>query len=365
MSLQLSRPSSEPEISWTEPKKNRRQPQIQCSKALMSRESGMLNSSGTFGKGHRSDPGGLKTGAPSGDVYYSRHEKDVNPFFHGGKKCGPGVGGRSEPDPWERSGKEVSPDSYSSLVSPTKKKSPMDGAKYCTMTIAEVGPTTQCILHQDKLIRKLPTHAMYQIRKDLDHDQKHFKKAPMAHGTRHRILENDDGPGPGMYEQSFGNFGSKYRPKTTGSAKEKPADKAKSADKVMKPETPKCTFGNATRFKVGSGMEQKSCSPNSHSYYAHFSFPTAENYMEKSKTCGFGGGEKTDHSNELKTPKNHQSQVSPNTYFPDDSAKGAMRSSMINGFSERCVSPILTGSRLINMSRGFGRNRCKSAGTIG
>lgn len=337
------------QLSWVDPKPRCKPPLVQAIKAAVGRDSGALSALGTFGRSDRSSilKGQKCSQSPDGEVYLSRCQTKPNAILDTTRTCTMGSGERMDLDPHERSGKNCGPGTYDPKFAGSQSQSPLDGKQYCKTTMGVALPGC--------MVGKLPTHAMYQIRKDLDAGKARYKKEPMSHGTRHRFKEDSDGPGPGGYDQSHRTVGASVKPKV---GKKDPTT----------PKKPKCTFGTPDAKDERCKEWTISSSPDGEWYYAHCKLPTAEEYFQNSGASRFGGGERVDFANPLKLSEGHRTQLSGHSYYPSTESMSMMRPSSLHGFVERSVSPVLTGSRTISIAKGFRRRtmpRSQSDGNVG
>lgn len=300
------------------------------------RDSGATANLGTFGKADRFNGNKMRTGpgvhSPHGAAFYQRNQlfkrKDEL-----GKECTQGIGNRSQVLAQGSAGPQVGPGSYEIVASAAGPRTSLDGPEYCSTTMkiklgSSLVPFNSC---------SPGPHAKYDVRKPMDYYCPNYPaKERLAHGLRTREVEDDDGPGPGGYEQhAYTIAASCSAPSLKGAAGAEAAWNATRA-----PRRVKSTFGMADRF---GNAKVSTCSPNGEYYYAHSKFLTQEDYLAASRTCGFGGGQKTDLANLSKLGKAHLSQVSPVTYFPVSSS--AKPTSSLDGFASRCASPVYSACK--------------------
>merc|ERR1719420_1762265 len=91
----------------------------------------------------------------------------------------------------------------------------------------------------------------------------------------------------------------------------------------------KCTFGEAPRFNY-KGLSQ---SPSKDLYYAHSKIWDAESYLGMSRSASMGGGQRCDMGADQHT-------ASPASYNYERYTSSAKKSSPIDGFADRRVSPV-------------------------
>jgi hypothetical protein len=305
------------------------------------RDGGAHKSFGTFGKSERfgkKHKVGMGVHSPEGLHFYKRNALFKNAYLELGKECTQGIGQRSAVLALGSTPHAVGPGSYEIIASAKDAKSPLDGEEYCTTTIkvklgSSLVPKNMC---------SPGPHAKYEVRKDLDkhiNDPADYKNFPkLSRGARTRYSEDNDGPGPGGYDQHHRTLGgSTVVPSAKTGAHKGDEEESKRLNLRAAPKFG--TFGTGERF----AYKAVSHSPDGEMYYVHSKIMMAEDYQNASRTCGMGGGQKTDFANPGKIGRNHRTQVSPVTYNPVSSM--AKKTSALDGFAMRCTSPVYAGTR--------------------
>mmetsp|Transcript_15611 Transcript_15611/g.27744 ORF Transcript_15611/g.27744 Transcript_15611/m.27744 type:complete len:392 (-) Transcript_15611:131-1306(-) len=311
---------------WVSPKKRNLQqptPLSQYNYYEVSRNSGLVGTKGTFGASERFDRAGKVIGrgkdSPNGKEFYCRNALFKNDYLEAPRMTTQGMGDRPPLHANGAAPKAVGPGSYNIVASCAKRKSPLDGPEYCSMSIAKKLGSS---LVPYNLCSPGPHHD-YEVRKPSDAHLPNYGLPSLSHGTRHPPPEDTDGP---MLKYAHNH--------TKGLAKSISAPALKS--ETPQPEAGgskrfvKSTFGMADRF--GKGPRQTS-SPTGEMYYAHSKVWTSEDYLQNGKTCGFGASGKTDFSNVY---HDHRNDVSPVTYNPISSA--AKKTSSFDGLTLRSES---------------------------
>eukprot|EP00440_Ansanella_granifera_P014475 gb/GFBE01015732.1/.p1 GENE.gb/GFBE01015732.1/~~gb/GFBE01015732.1/.p1 ORF type:complete len:378 (+),score=41.55 gb/GFBE01015732.1/:1-1134(+) len=313
------------------PKKRRPVPQgIEVREYVVSRESGLNSSLTTFGVGNRFQSNEKVVGrgrdSPNGREFYLR-----NPLWKTsmevGKQCTQGIGARQELFD-KSSSRKVGPGSYNIVASAAYPKSPLDGPEFCTTSIHKKLPSK---LVPVDMCSPGPHHT-YEVRRPLDHHLPGYGRQNLSYGSRHPPPEDTDGPGIG-----YAHHETKSLAKSTSS----PGLSSGAGEPGGTKRCVKSTFGTADRFRTA----KQSCSPVGDMYYAHSKILDAEDYMSASKTCGMGGGSKTDFSNPY---KGHRLAVSPVTYRPV--ASTAKKTSAFDGLIKRSESPTIAYCRSMGCS---------------
>lgn len=283
----------------------------------VSRQSGQVAGTGTFGKSARfsykvQGPGSQ---SPSDDLYYSRNRlfktKDEV-----GREATLGIGDR----PAYISGhRNVGPGSYDVVLSRAKANSPLDGPEFCGRTLKG---RLKGALDQHPVISPGPRYNIgYKPGQDLP---------KYSLGPRTPLVEDHSGPGPGHNfadHLSIGaSVGSLSMPDLKGSG---------NISLEATGGTKRCirsTFGCAPRF--GAKADGVSQSPSKDLYYAHSKIWDAETYLSTSRTCSMGGGQRTDFGAMAQT------SASPVSYDYARYTSSAKKTSPIDGFADRGISPV-------------------------
>lgn len=328
-------PKEEEAVSWTSPKRRPRPGPLKPEEVEIARDSGAVSAKGTFGKADRFNAKvrqGPSMHSPNGDLFYGRNALFKAKYEYG-PSCSQGVGNRPAMT-LKQAGPHVGPGSYDIVHSAAGKKSPLDGPRYCSMSIAKKLPST--LVPFD-----LPSpgpHAKYEVRKPLDKHIIAHAKQPLDHGSRRPPVEDTDGPGPGFYSQHHNTVGHITSCPNFRTRKDSvPGLEATAAGGTKK--FMKTTFGVAPRFKE----DKKTPAQGGTMYSFHQKSMTAEDYLRAYRSCSMGGGNKTDFSNPMKLSSAHRLQVSPVTYHPISSS--AKKTSPFDGFSNRCASPIYSACK--------------------
>lgn len=284
---------------------------VEIQSHTVSRNSGLHASLTTFGAGDRfathKKVVGRGRDSPNGREFYA-HSPLQKLKWEIGNEFTQGIGGRkklndtSVPD-------KVGPGSYNIVASAAKARSPLDGPEYCSTSLGRKLPSS---LVPVDMCSPGPHHT-YEIRKPLDHHRPSYGKPSLAYGYRAPFPEDNDGPGI-SYSHS----------ETKGMRRTAPTNLDGSKRSV------RSTFGCAQRFTAS----KQTSSPWGDMYYAHSKLLDSEDYMSMNRTCGFGGGSRTDFSNIF---KGHKTEVSPVTYRPV--ASTAKKTSAFDGLIERLESP--------------------------
>lgn len=284
----------------------------------VSRESGQLQGTGTFGKSARfsykvSGPGSQ---SPMGEVYYSRNRlfKDKDEL---GREASLGVGDR----PAYISGhRNVGPGSYDVVLSRAKNNSPLDGPEFCTRTLKG---RLKGALDQAPIISPGPRYNIgYKPGQDLP---------KYSLGPRTPLVEDHSGPGPGHNfadHLSIGaSVGSLSMPDLKGSGGSISLEATGGTKRCVR-----STFGTADRFNNKAAAQSQS--PSKDLYYAHSKIWDAETYISNSRTCSMGGGQKTNFA------AFSQHTASPVSYDYSRYTSSSKKTSPIDGFADRGVSPV-------------------------
>lgn len=316
--------------AWVSLKGRAPQPrQVETSSVEVSRSSGLVSSTGTFGTSTRF-PEKLKgKGVDSpGDENYYREVRLYKKKDEMGFAMSQGVGDRPSrvlrgPPP------TVGPGSYDSVGSVTRQRSPLDGPDYCTTTMKEKLGSSLVPAGA----RSPGPHASYTVRGEPDAMFPTYAAPRLKHGGRRAAFEDRDGPG---YDYNSHNLKSESSwmscPNLKG-GESSVLDMATGGSKRFI----KSTFGTSERFKDGKGT----ATPKGSMYYAHSKFLSSEDYMTGAPASSFGYGSKTDFSNPNRT---HRNQVSPATYSPHVKIVGS--TSPLDGFATRsCSSLAFRGGR--------------------
>mmetsp|Transcript_103304 Transcript_103304/g.287557 ORF Transcript_103304/g.287557 Transcript_103304/m.287557 type:complete len:398 (-) Transcript_103304:225-1418(-) len=327
--LDQSADTADLDLSWVSGKRRPKPQPLHADSVQVSRESGLHNTTGTFGVSSRFSHKvtGKGRDSPNKREYYGRNQINKLPQELG-RTCSQGIGDRPKVEYQNGPPPNVGPGSYDIVGSCCLRKSALDGPDYCSTTMHHTLPSK---LTANASCSPGPHHK-YEIRKPLDHKLPSYQVEALSHGTRHHHPEDTDGPGlrnNDMYHLSVASSAS--CPNLRGPA----APDARGTKRCLK-----TTFGTADRFKTG----KQTCSPGGVMGYAHFKFPTSEDYLAQSRSCSFGVSSKTDFSNPY---HGHRSVVSPVTYRPQ--ATAVKKSSALDGFASRCTSPVSLGCR--NQSR--------------
>lgn len=281
----------------------------------VSRQSGQVMGNGTFGKSERfnyklTGPGSQ---SPSDDLYYSRNRlfKTKDEI---GREPSLGVGDR----PAYISGhRNVGPGSYDVVLSRAKNNSPLDGPEFCTRTLKG---RLKGALDQAPVISPGPRYNIgYKPGQDLP---------KYSLGQAIPPVEDHTGPGPGHNfcdHLSIGaSVGSLSMPDLKGSG---------NISLEATGGTKRCvrtTFGVAPRFSYKHADQ----SPSKDLYYAHSKIWDAETYLSNSRTCSMGGGQRTDFG------AFSQHTASPASYDYGRYTSSTKKTSPIDGFADRGVSPV-------------------------
>jgi len=308
------------------PKKRRPVPPgIELQEFVVSRESGLDSKLTTFGVSNRFQTNDKVIGrgrdSPNGREFYGR-----NPLWklksEVGRQCTQGVGVRAEIFD-KSSSRKVGPGSYDIVASAAYPKSPLDGPEYCNTSLHRKLPSK---LVPADMCSPGPHHT-YEVRKPLDHHLPGYGRQNLSYGGRHPFPEDNDGPGIGCNSASFKGMAKSFS--TPGG---QPGGEKRCV---------KTTFGKAERFTAA----RQSSSPVGEMYYAHSKILDSEDYMAMNRTCGMGGGSKTDFSNPY---KGHRLAVSPVTYKPI--ASTAKKTSAFDGLTKRMESPTVAYCRSMGCS---------------
>jgi len=315
------------------PKKRRPVPQgIEVLNYSVSRNSGLDAERTTFGVGNRFQSNEKVVGrgrdSPTGREFYGR-----NPLWKLKMEVGPqpsqGIGARK--DLADRSvPRKVGPGSYNIVASAAYPRSPLDGPDYCLTSIHKKLPST---LVPVDMCSPGPHHT-YEVRKPLDQHLPGYGRQNLSYGGRHPPIEDTDGPGL-AYNDQWANGVSKSV-STPNLGDSKLTTEAGGTKRCVK-----STFGTADRFSSA----RQSSSPVGDMYYAHSKQMDGEDYMAAGRTCGFGGGSKTDFANPY---KGHQMAVSPVTYRPV--ASSAKKTSAFDGLTSRNESAVVAYCRSMGCS---------------
>lgn len=311
--------SGDLELSWASGKRRPKPQPLQAAEVEVSRESGLHSAKGTFGVSSRfsSKVVGRGRDSPNRREFYGRNQ--INKLPHeAGPSCSFGVGERPSVVSGGGPPRNVGPGSYDIVSSCSQRKSPLDGAEYCSTS-----------MHQSLPSKLVPVdmcspgpHHKYEVRRPLDGGRPSYHAELLSHGTRHVHPEDTDGPGlknNDIHHLSVARNASCPSLQAGGV-------EARGTKRCLK-----TTFGTADRFRSG----KQSTSPAGGMGYAHFKFPTSEDYLARSRSCSFGAGTKTDFSNPY---RGHRSTVSPVSYSPNVST--VKKSSALDGFASRCASPV-------------------------
>lgn len=318
--------------AWVSPKRRARPQLTHSSLVEISRQSGLQSSHGTFGDSTRFSNKmiGMGSQSPDGREFYGRSSlwKRAD---EKGLSCSQGIGPRSKVD--LGGSKIVGPGSYEIVSSATHHKSPLDGPEYCHTTL-KFKLKSSMVQNEDA---SPGPHAKYEVRKPHPgpKDFPIYKLNSMAHGGRHPHPEDKVGPEIAYNHPNSKCGKSASAPNLTGKGKNaKPQEDMDATGGTKK--FIKSTFGMADRFKQEVGTS----SPEGDMYYAHNKHLTQEDYLSGSRSCSFGAGGKVDFSNPY---KGHRSAVSPVSYSPTTSI--VAKTSALDGFLHRSISPILAGTR--------------------
>lgn len=321
-------------ISWVTPKARPKPAGLHADEVICSRESGLLSGKGTFGNSNRfSDKVvGMGSQSPRGATFYSRNRL-YKSQSEAGLTCSQGVGDRSNmvlPVP-----PNVGPGSYEVMASCAMRKSPLDGPEFCNTTMhaklpSKLVPANMC---------SPGPHHKYQIARPLD-DRPTYGTQLLASRSpsrpaRHPYPEDNDGPGLGYNDLHHESVASRSHSRGL-------KDSVVSESVGGTKRNLKTTFGTADRFRAG----KQTCSPVGDLYYAHAKFFTTEDYLSGARSCSFGVSHKTDFSN---PHHGHRSTVSPVTYAPI--ASTVKKTSAMDGFANRCASPVATFSKNASSSK--------------
>lgn len=301
----------------------------------VNRNSGAVLNLGSFGKADRfSDK--VKVGhgvhSPMAAAFYSRSQLWKMPH-EVGKNCTQGYGERSETREPTCTGSVVGPGSYKLVPSVCTTKSALDGSEFCSTTLKARLPS---MLAPASMASPGP-HAKYEVRKKADHFFPSYNKEKLSHGSRHPISQDEDGPGPGAYDQHIATIAASISCPNFRTQKGSPTDGLEAARAGGTKRHVLSTFGEAKRFPSA----KTTCSPDKNLYYAHNK--GTSDYSTVARSCTLGRGTKTDFSNLMRLSASSRSQVSPVTYYPEISQ--AKPTSTLDGSASRCASPISAACR--------------------
>eukprot|EP00929_Paragymnodinium_shiwhaense_P021253 TRINITY_DN13912_c0_g1_i1.p1 TRINITY_DN13912_c0_g1~~TRINITY_DN13912_c0_g1_i1.p1 ORF type:complete len:391 (+),score=80.01 TRINITY_DN13912_c0_g1_i1:183-1355(+) len=328
----------EEEASWTSPKRRPRPGPLRPEEVEIARDSGAVSSKGTFGKADRFNAklrNGTSMHSPNGDLFYGRNALFKAKYEYG-PMCTQGKGNRPGLQ-LKCAGPQVGPGSYDIVHSAAGKKSPLDGPRYCSMSIGKKLPSS---LVPVNMCGPGP-HAKYEVRKPLAKAASNDDlPQPLSFGTRAPPVEDTDGPGPGFYSQHHKTVQAITSCPNFRTRKDSvPGLEATNAGGTK--QFLKSTFGVAPRFKE----DKKTPAQGGMMYSFHQKSMTSEDYLRAYRSCSMGGGNKTDFSNPMKLSSAHRLQVSPVTYHPVSSS--AKKTSAMDGFTNRCASPIYSACKML------------------
>lgn len=323
--------SDEDGACWVDAKKRPRPPPLSGASVQVSRQSGLVEKNGTFGKSMRFAKDKVQgvpgASSPYGHLFYSRNQLYKIPLEMD-KSCTQGIGERPGPAHTNQP-PAVGPGSYNIVSSAAGPRSPLDGPEFCTCTLKV---KLQSSLGGLSMPSPGP-HARYEVRGDLDkHLPQYAKHKPLlSHGHRAEDMEGRGEPGPGSYNN--------HLDKSVATAASCP-NLHGAGERCMEAVggTKRClksTFGIASRFEKKGGVPNSS--PGGDRYYAHSKIWNSEEYLAGARTCGFGASGKTDMANPL---KGHLSTTSAVTYFPEGGYSAAGKTSAFDGIATRQVSPV-------------------------
>jgi len=336
---------------WVDNKRRPRPAPLSGNSAEVSRQSGLLCSTGTFGKSQRFAEKKVNMGGTEisrNQLYKTALEQE--------KFCTMGIGERPVGAKMHVGGPppSVGPGSYSIVHSAKGPRSPLDGAEFCHTTIKTKLPSSLIAL-------PMPSpgpHARYEVRnQDLTkHLPEYAKHKPyLSHNGRHEHTEGVGDPGPGHYAAET------Y--KSVSLSASCPNLRGAGAGCMQATGgTKKClksTFGIASRF---SKDKVPNSSPQGDRYYAHSKIWGPEEYLSGVRTCGFGVCGKTDMSNPLKGPVH---DVSPVTYYPQGGFSAAGKTSALDGLATRSTSPVHQFAKNLGSTRHAARQRSSPPGSSG
>lgn len=298
------------EPHWVSPKRRPKPFAPSATVSEVSRHSGLVKTTGTFGKAERFSKRVDKGNAsPNRNRYYHNNRQAQGSFERGisNRSTGLGVDQRHNQ---EHNGTPtyVGPGSYDVVTTASIARSPLDGKDSCYMTMGfKLGSS---------ISSTSITPGPGNIRKDLDYrwPGAFAKSAPLSRGGRLKLYEEGHDAGfesNNTVHESIARNGS--CPNLRGLSFPRPSKYG--------------TFGpsHASRF----GAAKKSCSPSDVRYYDHSKIMSGEDYFETSRSCSFGGANKTDFANR---------DVQHKWYSPTESTTG--KTSALDGFTRRCHSPV-------------------------
>lgn len=283
----------------------------------VSRESGQIAGSGTFGKAPRFSykVTGHGSQSPSDELYYSRNRL-FKTSDEVGREPSLGVGDR----PAYISGhRNVGPGSYDPVLSRAKSNSPLDGPEFCTRTIKG---RLKGALDQAPVISPGPRYNItYKPGQDLP---------KYSLGQAFPLVEDHSGPGPGHNFADHLSIGASVGCLSMPDLKKSGGSISLEATGGTK-RCVRSTFGMAPRFSTKTMPGDQS--PSKDLYYAHSKIWDAEVYMQDSRTCSMGGGQRTDFSHS-------QHNASPASYETNRNTSSYKKTSPIDGFADRGISPV-------------------------
>merc|ERR1712070_674685 len=169
-------------------------------------------------------------------------------------------------------------------------------------------------------------------RKDLDSRFPQYSKDKplLGHNGRPHEIEDRNDPGPGTYHSdTYKSVSITASCPNLRGAGEHCMEATGGTKRCLK-----STFGCANRFEK---QKVPNSSPQGDRYYAHSKIWGPEEYLGGVRSCSFGVCGKTDMANPLKGPRH---DVSPHTYYPNSGYSAAMRTSPLDGLTNRCLSPV-------------------------
>lgn len=280
---------------------------------MVSRQSGLVSESGTFGKSQRFNRKvmGMGRDSPKGEEYFSRNRlwKSSDEV---GREATLGIGDR----PAYVSGhRNVGPGSYDLVMSHAKARSPLDGAEFCTRTLK---PRLKSSMAIDGVVSPGPK---YNIK-----EQPGSNLPKYSLGARIKQVEDHTGPGPGHNFSDHNSIGAFVGTLSMPDLKGGSASSLEASGGTKR--CVKSTFGVAPRFP-----QKGFAKPDKDLYYAHSKIWDSETYLSNSRSCSLGGGQRTDFSASQHT-------ASPASYDYGRYTSSAKKTSPIDGFADRGVSPV-------------------------
>lgn len=312
---------------WVSPKRRPVPQGITSTSVEVSRQSGLVATSSTFGGSARFSNKLIGRGkdSPRGREFYGRNQMWNRPGEEG-SATSLGFGERG-PTEFTTTPKTVGPGSYEIVASAVHHRSPLDGREFCTLSMARKLPSTLVPLNTCS-----PGPNKYEVSKPFLNNLPTYGLPAMSRGGRQVLIEKTEPDGPELAYNDLAWMGmARSATAPAGTIGGPLLDKKPSTKSSVK-----CTFGMSERFP----KSKQSCSPSGDLYYAHAKFLTSEDYLSQGKSCTFGAGQKVDLSNPFRSPQN---SVSPASYSPIASI--TRKTSSLDGLISRCPSPIHTFCR--------------------